>query len=152
MYSKAERSAIRKEFWIKFGQYMKPVPSASGFRVNWPNYKTGIRDIYFRMKAEQGFASIGIEITHTDEELQELYFDQFLQLKKILQTSLGEDWDWKLVVLNEFEQPVSKIEKVLTGVDVMNEQDWPAIISFLKPRIIGLDDFWDQVKPGFEGF
>lgn len=152
MYSKAERSAIRKEFWIKFGQYMKPVPSASGFRVNWPNYKTGIRDIYFRMKAEQGFASIGIEITHTDEELQELYFDQFLQLKKILQTSLGEDWDWNLVVLNEFEQPVSKIEKVLTGVDVMNEQDWPAIISFLKPRIIGLDDFWDQVKPGFEGF
>ena len=152
MYSKAERSAIRKEFWIKFGQYMKPVPSASGFRVNWPNYKTGIRDIYFRMKAEQGFASIGIEITHTDEELQELYFDQFVQLKKILQTSLGEDWDWKLVVLNEFEQPVSKIEKVLTGVDVMNEQDWPAIISFLKPRIIGLDDFWDQVKPGFEGF
>jgi hypothetical protein len=62
MYSKAESSAIRKEFWIKFGQYMKPVPSASGVRVNWPNYKTGIRDIYFRMKTERGFVSIGIEV------------------------------------------------------------------------------------------
>ncbi len=151
MYSKAESSAIRKEFWIKFGQYMKPVPSASGFRVNWPNYKTGIRDIYFRMKAERGFASIGIEIAHSDEELQELYFDQFIQLKKILVLSLDEEWDWKLLQSNEFGQPVSRIEKVLKGVDVMNENDWPAIISFLKPRIIGLDDFWDQVKPGFEG-
>jgi hypothetical protein len=151
MYSKAESSAIRKEFWIKFGQYMKPVPSATGFRVNWPNYKTGIRDIYFRMKAERGFASIGIEIAHEDEELQELYFDQFLQLKKILHASVGEEWDWKLLATNEFGSPVSRIEKVIKNVDVMSEEDWPEIISFLKPRIIGLDDFWDQVKPGFEG-
>jgi hypothetical protein len=34
----------------------------------------------------------------------------------------------------------------------MNEEYWPEIISFLKPRIIGLDDFWDRVKPGFENF
>ncbi len=83
MYSKAESSAIRKEFWIKFGQYMKPVPSASGFRVNWSNYKTGIRDIYFRMKTEQEFASIGIEISHKDEELQE-YQDMRDRLRNCL--------------------------------------------------------------------
>jgi hypothetical protein len=63
---------------------------------------------------------------------------------------VGEEWDWKLLSINEFGQPVSRIEKVLKKVDVMNEEDWPAIITFLKPRIIGLDDFWDQVKPGFE--
>jgi hypothetical protein len=152
MYSKAESSAIRKEFWIKFGQYMKPVPSASGCRVNWPNYKTGVRDIYFRMKTERGFVSIGIEISHVDEELQELYFDQFLQLKKILIACVGEEWDWNLLVTNEFGHPVSRIEKVLKESDVMNEENWPEIISFLKPRIIGLDDFWDRVKPGFENF
>lgn len=150
MYSRAETSRIRKEFWIVFGQYMKPIRSATGFRVNWPNYKTGIKDIYFRMKAEQDFASIGIEICHYDEELQELYFDQFKQFKKLLNAEIGEEWEWNLLVENEFGQKISKIEKVLPAVNVMEEEDWSEIISFLKPRIIALDAFWDNVKPGFE--
>ncbi|MDF2158389.1 DUF4268 domain-containing protein [Algoriphagus sp. CAU 1675] len=152
MYSRAENSRIRKEFWIAFGQYMKPVPNAQGRRINWPNYRTGIKDIYFRMKAERGFASIGIEICHPDEELQELFFDQFTQLRKILENSTGEKWDWKLHAENELGQTISKIEKVQKGLNVMEEDDWAKIISFLKPRIIALDEFWDLVKPGFEDF
>lgn len=152
MYSKAETSKIRANFWIKFGQYMKPVPNAQGRRINWPNYKTGVKDIYFRMKAERGFASIGIEITHSDIELQELFYDQFLQFRRILETQIGEEWTWKLHQKNEYGQFISKIETVKDGLNVMEEKDWPEIISFLKPRIIALDEFWDNVKPGFENF
>ncbi|MDP2042362.1 MAG: DUF4268 domain-containing protein [Algoriphagus sp.] len=150
MYSRSEASRIRTEFWITFGQYMKPVPNAQGRRINWPNYRTGVKDVYFRMKAEQEFASIGIELGHKDEELQELYFEQFRELKNLFKTSMGEEWDWKLHATNEVGQPVSKIEKVITGVNVMEENSWPEIISFLKPRIIALDEFWDNVKPAFE--
>ncbi|MDO8966846.1 protein of unknown function [Algoriphagus alkaliphilus] len=150
MYSRSESSRIRAEFWITFGQYMKPVPNAQGRRINWPNYRTGVKDVYFRMKAEQEFASIGIELGHKDEELQELYFEQFKELKSLLKTSIGEDWEWKLHSKNEVGQVVSKIEKVITGVNVMEEYYWPEIISFLKPRIIALDEFWDNVKPAFE--
>jgi len=130
---------------------MKPVPNAQGYKTKWANYKTGVKDIYFRMKAEREFASIGIEITHSDEEMQELFFDQFREFKKILFSSTGEEWDWKLHLTNEIGQTISKIEKLLPNVNVMEEVDWPEIISFLKPRIIALDDFWDNVKPGFEG-
>lgn len=152
MYSRAETSKIRTDFWIAFGQYMKPVPNAQGRRINWPNYRTGIKDIYFRMRAERDFASIGIELGHADEEMQELFFDQFLQLKKLLLASVGEEWTWKLHTKNEMGQTVSKIELVLPGVNVMERDDWPKIIGFLKPRIIALDEFWDNVKPGFEDF
>lgn len=150
MYSRAETSRIRKEFWIKFGQFMKPVPNAQGRRINWPNYKTGVKEIYFRMKAERGFASVGIEITHSDTEYQELIFDQFNQLQKILESCTQEKWDWVLHHENEVGQLVSKIEKVKKGLNVMEEKDWASIISFLKPRIMALDEFWDLVKPGFE--
>lgn len=150
MYSRSEASKIRTEFWITFGQYMKRVPNAQGMRTNWPNYRTGVKDIYFRMRAEREYASIGIELGHADEEMQELLFDQFLQLKKLLLASVEEDWDWKLHAKNEMGQTVSKIELVLPGVNVMERDDWPKIIGFLKPRIIALDEFWDNVKPGFE--
>jgi len=152
MYTRAELSKIRTEFWITFGLYMKPVPNSYGRRINWPNYKTGVKDIYFRMRAEREFASIGIELGHTDLEMQELVLDQFGQLKNILEACLKERWDWKLHVFNEMGQPISKIECVLEGVNVLDSNDWPKIISFLKPRIIALDTFWEQVKPGFEDF
>ena len=91
-----------------------------------------------------------IELGHHDPEMQELFLDQFKELKNLLKGSLGEEWDWKLHDLNETGQPVSKIEKVLPDVNVMEREDWPKIIAFLKPRIIALDEFWDNVKPGFE--
>jgi hypothetical protein len=150
MYSRAELTKIRTEFWIAFGQYMKPVPNVQGRRINWSNYKTGIKDIYFRLRAERGFASIGIELGHADSELQELFFDQFKALKNLLGGSLQEEWEWKLHQENEWGQTISKIEKTLPGVNVMDREDWPKIISFLKPRIMALDEFWDNVKPGFE--
>jgi hypothetical protein len=104
------------------------------------------------MRAERDYASIGIEMGHADLEMQELVLDQFSQLKKILHGCLQEDWTWKLHVENEQGQIISKIEYVLEGVNVLDSEDWPRIISFLKPRIIALDAFWDQVKPGFEDF
>lgn len=152
MYSKAEASQIRTDFWITFGQYLKPVPNSQGYKTKWANYKTGVKDICFRMKTEQDFTSIGIEIAHLDVELQELYFDQFLMLKNLLFQATGEEWDWKLHTTNELGQKISKIEKIRDHVNVMNQNDWPEIISFLKPRIIALDEFWEHVKPGFEDY
>jgi hypothetical protein len=152
MYSRAENSTIRKNFWTTFGQYMKPVPPAGEERVNWQNYKTYVKSIFFRMKAEREFASIGIEINHSDIEMQELVFEQFLIFKTMLHKTLGEEWSWQLHTADEYGKIYSKIETVIHGVDVMNINDWPTIISFLKPRMIALDEFWTNMKPAFEDF
>lgn len=152
MYSRAESAKVRKDFWTTFGQYMKPIPNAEGFRTNWQNYKTGVKNIFFRMKAERGFASIGIELNHKDEEMQELVFFQFKEFQKLLEAELGETWDWELHGFDESGKVISRIQIVLADVNVMEKEDWPAIISFLKPRIIGLDAFWSNISPAFEGF
>jgi hypothetical protein len=81
MYSKQEAAQLRQEFWTAFGQYMSPVLSAEGEKVNWVNYKTGEKDIRFRMSADNKTAEIAIELTHKDAGIQQLYFDQFVELK-----------------------------------------------------------------------
>ena len=59
---------------------------------------------------------------------------------------MGEqDWAWKPDGTNEQGRAVSIIQKTLTGVNLLKNEDWPAIISFLKPRIIALDAFWSLV-------
>ena len=45
-----------------FGQYMRPVLNANDEEVNWLNYKTGARHIYFRMDAGKSVASISIQV------------------------------------------------------------------------------------------
>lgn len=66
MYSKQEASKLKQQFWTSFGLYMQPVPSANGEKVNWINYKTGIRHVSFRMNAGD-HADISIELSHPDE-------------------------------------------------------------------------------------
>lgn len=150
MYSKEEASKLRQQFWITFGKYMKPIPSAEGLEINWVNYKTGVKHIFFRMNAEQKQAVISIDITHTDQETRLLYFEQFKALKTLFEDALAEEWEWQQETTNEFGIPLARISMALSGVNVFNQNDWPTLISFLKPKIIALDQFWADVKPIFE--
>ena len=141
---------MRQQFWTIFGQYMTPLLSADGEKINWVNYKTGEKGIHFRMEANNKKASIAIELTQPDAGIRELYFEQFVQLRNILEDSLNEEWVWLSQTTDFNGKPISRIYTELQGVSIFKKEDWPAIISFLKPRIMGLDEFWSTVKYGFE--
>ncbi|MFD0793760.1 DUF4268 domain-containing protein [Mucilaginibacter litoreus] len=149
MYSKEQASQLRQAFWTAFGQYMGPIPSAEGLKINWINYKTGVKHIYFRMQAETKSAGISIDIAHPDLELQELFFEQFLTYKNILHATLAENWEWQLHTTDEYGKTISRIYKEISSVSIYQQSDWSQLISFFKPRIIALDEFWSDVKYAF---
>lgn len=150
MYSREQASQIKKEFWTTFGNYMSMTLSSEGLKINWLNYKTDLKNVYFRLDADKKKASIAIEITHPDIEIQELFFEQFQELKNVLKGYLGEDWDWVLHTRHENEKTISRIYKDLDAVNVFNKNDWQRLISFFKPRIIALDEFWNDAKYAFD--
>lgn len=150
MYSKEQASQLRQAFWTAFGQYMGPVLSAEGLRTNWVNYKTGVKHIFFRMQADNKHAGISIEITHPDKELQQLFFEQFATYKNVLHSTLNEDWEWQLHTTNEYGKTISRIYKEISPVSIYQKEDWPKLISFFKPRIIALDEFWGDARYAFE--
>ena len=150
MYSRQEASQLRQEFWTVFGQYMTPILSAEGEKVNWVNYKTGEKNILFRMNADNKKAAVAIELNHKDDGIRQLYFEQFAQFINLLRESTGEEWSWQLNATDENGRPVARIGTEQQGVSIFKKEDWPALISFFKPRIIALDAFWSSVKYGFE--
>ncbi|UYZ63013.1 DUF4268 domain-containing protein [Hymenobacter weizhouensis] len=150
MYSKTEASQLRQAFWTTFGQYMQPVPSAEGGPANWINYKTGLKHVYFRMQADGRHATIGIELTHPDAGLRELFFEQFRELKPMLEEATGEAWTWKPDALDANSQPLSRIYQELRPVNLFSRDDWPRLISFFKPRIMALDKFWSSAQYAFD--
>jgi hypothetical protein len=146
MYSRQEASRIKTAFWTSFGQYMKPIPSAWKEKVNWLNYKTGVKDIFFRMHADNKHAYIGIELAHNDPVIRHYAFEKMQIWKSILEELTGEPWDWHLEMFDEHGRPISMISISLTAVNIMRQEEWPALISFFKPRIIALDAFWADAK------
>jgi hypothetical protein len=150
MYSKEQASQLRQAFWTAFGQYMGPVLSAEGLRTNWVNYKTGVKHIFFRMQADNKVASISIEITHPDKELQQLFFEQFATYKNVFHSTLNEAWEWQLHTTNEYGKTISRIYKEISPVSIYQKEDWPKLISFFKPRIIAMDEFWSDARYAFE--
>ena len=150
MYTKEQASQLRQAFWTTFGQYMGPVLSADGLRTNWINYKTGLKHIYFKMQADNKSASISIDITHPDKELQQLFFEQFVSYKNILHGAINEEWQWQLHTTDEYGKTISRIYAETSPVSIYQKEDWPKLISFFKPRIIALDEFWSDAKDVFD--
>lgn len=150
MYSKEQASQLRQAFWTAFGQYMGPVLSAEGLKTNWINYKTGVKHIFFRMEADNKTAGISIEISHPDKELQQLFFEQLATYKNVLHSALNEDWEWQLHLAGQYGKTISRVHKQIGPVSIYEKGDWPTLISFFKPRIIALDDFWTDARYAFE--
>lgn len=152
MYSKEEAKKLKQEFWTAYGQYMALTPSADGERVNWVNYKTGIKHLYFRMDATNKVVTIAVEMTHPDAGIRQLMYDQFLELKNVLHDTLEEEWIWDEVFYDEDGRKIARIWTYREKLSIFNKEHWPEIISFLKPRIVALDEFWSMAKYSFEIF
>lgn len=150
MYTKQEAAQIRQEFWTVFGQYMAPILSEEGEKVSWVNYKTGEKDISFRMQADNKKASVAIILTQKDPEIQQIYYEQFVQLKNIFVETVENDWQWRLHTEDDYGRVVSAISTEKEAISIFKKEDWPELISFFKSNIKALDSFWSQAKYGFE--
>ena len=150
MYKREEAALIRQEFWTTFGRYMAPVLSADGMKINWINYKSGFKDVQFKMLNERRSVITGIYLTHRDTELQEMFFDKFLEQQQVLNEITGYRWEWQLHCWDHTGKIISRIYQEQKGVSVFNKAQWPEIISFFKSRIISLDEFWSMARYSFD--
>ncbi|SUJ30964.1 Uncharacterised protein [Sphingobacterium spiritivorum] len=152
LYSREESKRIKETFWTKFGQFMSLQPNSEGAKINWINYRTGIKHLYFRMNADKRNAEIMIEISHPDTGIRLLIFEQFEQYKTLLHAVLGEEWNWEKDSYDTDGKKISRIYAAVSGISIYNENDWPELISFFKPRISALDEFWNDAQYGFDLF
>ena len=152
MYTKDQASAIKQAFWTAYGQYMALHLSAEGQKINWINYKTGIKHLHFKLQVDNRVATMTIEMSHPDAGIQELMFEQFEEFRNLMKGYLNEEWEWELHSLNEHYKTVSRIYTSIPQVSIFKQEDWPALISFFKSRMIALDEFWSDAQYSFDVF
>ena len=150
MFGKEERKELVSNFWEGYKKYMKKSTSIRGSHIPWINYPTNVKSIYFRYYVDQHHAKVVIEIQDKDPGIRELHWDQFLELKKILEGFFGDDLIWKEEAFNQADNPCSQIYIELQDVNLYKAEDHQKIYAFLKENIIKLDEFWETYYDIFE--
>jgi len=130
---------------------MNPIPSSEGENINWINYKTGLKGVYFRMEADAIKAAIRIELSLENSTKQQTYFSRLKNFNGALEV-INKEWTWEPATFDGTGRLKSKIETTLAGVNLLNKEDWPLLISFFKQHLITLDKFWNCVKYSFEEY
>lgn len=149
MFTKDEKKQFNSDFWNSFGLYMKKYNQRLG-KQRWVNYRSIVKDVFFRLNITHKEAEFSIEIQHKDDGIRELFYEQFLQLKTVLEASIGDDVVWDKVAFNQYNSPVSKISIQLPGVSIYNKDDWKKTFQFYEKRMVGLHEFWEEFKEVFK--
>jgi hypothetical protein len=68
----------------------------------------------------------------------------------MLHAALEEEWTWQQHVTTADGKVMSRIYREISGVSVLNKEQWPELISFFKPRIMALDAFWENARYSFD--
>ena len=149
MFSKNEKKKFNEDFWNAFGLYMKKYNQRLG-RVRWVNYRSNVKDVFFRLDISPKRAKFSIEIQHVDDGIRALFFEQFLELKTVVGETIGKDLIWEAESFNNFNQPASSIFCELDSVSVYKKEDWQKTFQFFEKKMVGLHQFWEEFQEVFK--
>ena len=144
MYSKEETKKLKRDFWTSFGLYMKKYNIRLGKKINWVNYNTKIKDVYFRLNVTNKKATFYIEIQHKDLDIREIYYEQFLELRKVLEDNFDAPLTWESLTTNDFDLIVSRIGLEKNEVNIFDKNTWKEAFTFLEKNIVAAHHFWED--------
>ncbi len=150
MYTKEEKREIQSEFYTTFGRMMRPIPSESGRKVRWTNYRTGISKLFVRVKLTKDSAIFSIDLQQTDMGIRDLYWEQCQSFIRIMESTFPQSLTWQKNAEVETGIYAHRITAQIEGVNLYDKNTWPTAFAFFKENLIAFDSFWSMVSDVFK--
>ena len=144
MFSREEKKTLNTAFFNQFVRHMSRHHSKGGGGGRWESYKTGVKGLYFRLLTTP-IVGIAIDIQHKDPEIRALLYDQFLELRRLLEAEWGDDIFYESSHFLESGVEVSRISIKLENAYFYDKEQWTEITRWYEKHLLGLDAFWDTV-------
>jgi hypothetical protein len=146
MFSKEERKELNSAFWKRFRSFSAKERNAEGKRINWLNYPVRIKQIYVRLHADHTSARFSIDIQDADEGMRDLIWEQFIELRKVMEAEMPSSGNWSKSAFNAANQPIYCISWELENVSMYNEEDEQQILAFFMHHLKGFDRFFTDFR------
>jgi len=149
MLTPAQRKTLNTDFYTALGAMMQGDYSATGRRIKWTNYRTGVKDAYVRMEADNKGARFGLEFQHADAEIRYLFWEQLEELKALMESEMGDALVWHRDFYKIDGTPVCRVEQRLDDGNLYDKSTWPVLLVFLKENLLAFDRFWADAAEVF---
>ena len=149
MYSKEEKKELKVGFWTELNDKLTEAGKAKGRNLEWMNYPTNIKRLFFRMEADESSARLCIDLQFVSKGIREIYFLQFQELETKLKETLTSDIHFEADYEHWNGKTISRIYCELDGVNVNNREDWGKIHDYLVENFLKLDAFWEEFNAIF---
>ena len=146
MFSKEEKKELNSAFWKRFRTFSAKERNAEGKRINWLNYPVRIKQIYIRLHADHSYAKFSIDIQDPDEGIRNLIWEQFIELRKVMEAEMPSSGYWSKSALNAANQPIYSISWELEKVSMYSKEDEQQILSFFMQHLKGFDHFFVEFR------
>lgn len=146
MLSKEERKQRNEQFWNELKKEMRPVFSSNGKPINWINYPSDVKDVYVRLEADSKGARLCFDIQPKDDGIRAILWEQMGELRKIMESIVGEADGWEEYHHYIGDRAVSRIYWEKQGVNFYKEEDIEAFKSFFREKLIAFDEFYQEFK------
>ena len=94
--------------------------------------------------ANKTSASLCFDIQYKDESVRSVFWEQMLELKKVLLDSMKEEGIWIEHCTSETLAIFCRIEWKIENVNYLKLKDKKAIYDFLKSKLISFDEFYQN--------
>ena len=142
MFSREEKKSLNTAFFNQFVRHMSHHHSKGGGGGRWESYKTGVKGLYFRLLTAP-IVGIAIDIQQKDPEIRALLYDQFLELRRLLEAEWGNEINYEHSHYLESGLEVSRISIKLENAYFYDKEQWTEILNWFEQNLLGLDAFWD---------
>ena len=142
MFSREEKKSLNTAFFNQFVRHMSRHHSKGSGGGRWESYKTGVKGLYFRLLTAP-IVGIAIDIQQKDPEIRALLYDQFVELRRLLEAEWGDEVNYEQSHYLESGLEVSRISITLENTYFYDKEQWTAILNWFEMNLLGLDAFWD---------
>jgi hypothetical protein len=149
MLSKEELKTKKIEFWLDFKKHMSKFKSSNGKRVNWLNYPTEIKDLYFRLEVNKNYIAVNFDFQFKDKTVREVFWEQMYELKQVFELELGNEGNWIENCFSDVVSNFSRIQWKKEDLNYLKESNKQLIFEFFEQRLIAFDEFYQNFKEIF---
>jgi len=150
MLNKEEKKERKARFYKELEGRMKKTPAAVGRKINWFTYPLNLKETFFRMEFDANGARICIDLQHKEQDIRQLFWDQWLELKAVLESTFGALLQFEEQRVNEFEIEQSRISIEKENLNFYEIDDLPLALDFFEENLQKWDAFWQDFNNAFD--
>ena len=146
MLSKEEHKLYKITFWDEFKKHMQKHRSASGKKINWLQYRTGLKNIFLRLETDKKGIRICFDIQIKEPSVREIVWEQMGELKKVLRDEMEDEGIWEEHFYNETINDFCRIYWEESSLNYLDLNHRKSIFNFFENKLIRFDRFYDNYK------